>query len=159
MILNRYVLMAIISTPMQALAGKATETFETQDGYTVEVERKGRSITKLDLITGDKAEDITCSAFWDNTTALGPTPLGLYLATAGSRARTDSQQGAVLPYEIAEALTETWMMGPRMCAIGITALQGQVVVTVGNMAKMSGRSFTLTPDTAEAIGVFVKTTP
>ena len=149
----------LVSLSSPAEAGKATQTFQTREGSTVQIKRKGRAFTSLDLTTGDKAEDISCSSFWDSTHYLRPVELSPLFKTAGTRAKDNEQQGDVLPFVISDAITDYWHVSPKMCALGITAHEGQVTVTVANLFKMNGRTFSLDPDTAEAVGAFIAETP
>lgn len=150
-------LLAVVNT---AQAGKASQTFPTTEGFTLTVERKGRTYTHMYLSTSDKAEDISCrNHVWDSTHFLRPIELALYLKTAGKRANTDNEQGPVVTFGISSELTQYWIMIPNMCAIGITSQQGAVAVILANMGKMNGRAFTLTPETAESLGSFIASIP
>lgn len=139
-----------ISTP--ALAGSYEKSFKTEEGYSLVVERKGRSLTSFSLSTGLKSEDITCTAFSDNGPGyLRPAQLSMKFSTAANRSKNTSQYGDVMAFDISDGLIQQWIMMPRMCAIGISAQENLVYVTVGNQFKMNGRSFSLSPETAEKL--------
>jgi hypothetical protein len=145
---------------VEAWAGKASQVFQTEEGYSLEVERSGRSIVKFHLTTGVSSEDINCMAFYPAVgTYLQPIILGTHFLTAAKRSQSDAQIGDVIPFGISEFLTGNWYIMPNACAIGITANSGNVTVIVANMGKMGGRPFTLSSVISENVGNFIKTIP
>ena len=137
-----------------ALAGGLeTWTAPTAEGQTLVVSKKGRAIFKMSIEGGDKSEEVKCATFVN----IQRTPLAMQLRVAGERSTSGVQTGTVVSY--ADGLATVYASGagymPGLCAIGVDALSGLVVVTLGGTFKSNGRTATLSAEKATELGAWL----
>lgn len=121
----------------------------TAEGHSLTVEKKGRGNYKF-RIEADGGDGIKCGGFYGQLR----TPLALSLKTAGTRATSDTQMGSIVSYQdalTAFANSQAASM-PGLCALGIDAQAGSVVLTLGSALKMQGRTATLTAEDSTKLG-------
>lgn len=137
-----------------ALAETTEAAFPTLEGASLEVKRSGRADYKVTL-GGEGGDGIKCTMFYGVTVR---SILTSYVRTAAERAKANEQVGPVLSFGDGMAgvlKTGNAAMLPGLCALGIDALPGSVVLTMGTVYKSAGRTATLTPDVATQLAAFL----
>jgi hypothetical protein len=145
--------LVILSALFAVAAPPEQTTAHTVEGDVLVVEKKGRGDYKVLIESAQKGDDITCTYFMTSPSAgLFRTPLAMQIKTAGERAKVgNAQLGNVLPYNTASLTGSTQFM-PGICTLGLDAMPNAVVLTMGTMSKLNGRSATIAPDDAIRIG-------
>ena len=128
-------------------------TVATEEGNTLLVEKKGRGNYRLVLDAPNKGDGVTCKS-----AMMVRSILGMQIKTTGERARGDSQVGSVVSYTQSVSNLGNQSVAaysPYLCAIGLDAYPGKAVFTFGTLYKMQGRTATVSPEAAIAIGDFL----
>lgn len=123
------------------------------EGYNLVVMKKGRGAYKV-RIDAESGDGIKCGQIFN----MLRTPLALNFSAAGTRAEGDSQMGSIVSYQEglqAMAGVQGASLAPGLCALGLDALAGSVVVTLGSTLKMNGRTATITAAQAKEIGAWL----
>ena len=115
--------------------------------------KKGRAVYKMAVEGGNDGDAIKCGSFIN----IQRTPLAMQMRVAGERSTSGAQLGTVVSY--ADGLASLYASGagymPGLCAIGVDALGGSVVVTLGGTFKSNGRTATLSAEKATELGAWL----
>jgi len=145
-------LSCLLATTAQA-GGWEGMTVPTAEGNTLTVEKKGRGNYKLTLDAPNKGDGVTCKSVM-----MVRSILGMQIKTTGERAKADNQVGSVIDYSQSVnnlGSQSVAAYSPYLCALGLDAYPGAATLTFGTLYKLQGRTATLTPDDAIAVGSFL----